>query len=335
MVNGFWSVISVQILVGSANAVIAPGLVGLSLGVVGRDLIAKRIGRNESFNFLGNMLGALVSVFIISYYHLSAIFYLIAGLSVAATLSVLSISSDQVNWLRARDSNENSQGLPIAFRELLRNKPLIQFMIVFAIYQFANASLLPIAVQMVAHRSSEEAARFLSLGVMVAQFVAVPTAFLTGLISKRFSPFEPLFLGLAAIVARVFIFSTGSSSEIFIFAQAFDGVAAGIIAVCPILIISVVTVGSGRFTFSSGILACAITVGASVSNVMSGYITEEFGPTTWFALAGFSALILFIFLIGTIPQFRLLGRFSKQKLPVLTVHDLSFPSGRRPLRVPH
>ncbi len=50
-----------QCIIGLATSVYTPTVAAITLGMVGYDRLAKRIGRNESFNHIGNVLNAVLA----------------------------------------------------------------------------------------------------------------------------------------------------------------------------------------------------------------------------------------------------------------------------------
>ena len=50
-----------QILIGAAGAFFAPAIAAISLGIVGKKNLSRRVGRNESFDHTGNVIFALLA----------------------------------------------------------------------------------------------------------------------------------------------------------------------------------------------------------------------------------------------------------------------------------
>ncbi len=69
-----------EIVVGIATAVATPLIAAISLGIVGRQSLGRRIGRNESFNHSGNVLTALLAGYLGYLAGLQSIFYVCGGL---------------------------------------------------------------------------------------------------------------------------------------------------------------------------------------------------------------------------------------------------------------
>ena len=78
--------------------------------------------------------------------------------------------------------------------------------------------------------------------------------------------------------------------------QLLDGIGAGIFGVLSVVVVADLTQGTGRYNLVLGAIATAQSIGASLSNVVSGYIVNAWGFNTGFLfLASVAALALAIF----------------------------------------
>ena len=66
--------------------------------------------------------------------------------------------------------------------------------------------------------------------------------------------------------------------------QIFDGVTAAVFSVMVPLIVADVAFGSGHFNLAQGIVGTATGIGASLSTVLAGYVSDRFGSS--FAFLG-------------------------------------------------
>ena len=273
---GFWQVIALQIVTGLASALMGPGIAALSLHLVGARALPNRIGRNETFNHAGNFAAALFAGYLAREHSVIAVFGFVIATSVASAAAALFVP--QAKFIE--NDAPRIRVAPRTFYSLLSDVPLLATLAVAFLFQFANASLVPTVVQALAATSRDDSVRFLSWGLVIAQLVAIPTAWLTGLACRRRSPELCIAFGLFAVALRAMLFASVTRVDALIAAQVLDGIAAGVIAVAPILAAFRVVKDSGRFTFVAGTLASAIGLGASLSNVAAGYVNEAFGPRT-------------------------------------------------------
>ncbi len=73
--------------------------------------------------------------------------------------------------------------------------------------------------------------------------------------------------------------------------QVFDGITAAVFSVMMPLIVADVAFGSGHFNLAQGIVGTATGIGASLSTVLAGYVSDKFGSSVAFTgLAGVAAL---------------------------------------------
>jgi MFS family permease len=83
----FWPVAVSQSIAQAAAVIFAPALAAITLGIVGNDVFAARIGRNESFNHAGNAVAAAIAGAAAYALGPSAVFYLLAAMSVASLVA--------------------------------------------------------------------------------------------------------------------------------------------------------------------------------------------------------------------------------------------------------
>ena len=73
--------------------------------------------------------------------------------------------------------------------------------------------------------------------------------------------------------------------------QVFDGITAAVFSVMVPLIVADVAFGSGHFNLAQGIVGTATGIGASLSTVLAGYVSDKLGHSVAFlGLAGVAAL---------------------------------------------
>jgi hypothetical protein len=73
--------------------------------------------------------------------------------------------------------------------------------------------------------------------------------------------------------------------------QLLDGVSAGIFNIVGILMIADLTRGSGHYNLALGTIGAAVGIGASLSTLMAGWVTQYLGfPAGFLALSG-SAIV--------------------------------------------
>ena len=100
-----------------------------------------------------------------------------------------------------------------------------------------------------------------------------------------------LLIGFAALAIRGLLFASVSDPYLLVAVQLFDGITAAVFAVLIPLTVADVAFGSGHFNLAQGIVGTATGIGASLSTVLAGYVSDKFGSGVAFmGLAGVAAL---------------------------------------------
>lgn len=294
----FWTVIAAQVLLGSASAAMPPAIAALSLGLVGRRLLDRRISRNESFSHAGNFAAAVLAGSFGQTLGANWIFYLVCAFALASAAIVTLINPAEIDHERARGGEDPAHaGEPLPLRDLLRRRNLLIFLASVLLFHFGNAAMLPMAGQVLAQKHPGEDTIALSACILAAQFVMIGAAWCVGRASARGLGRKPIFLlALAVLPVRGLLFSLTSSPYAVVGIQLLDGVAAGIFGVIAVLIASDLMRGTGRFNLAQGLTALAVGVGASLSNATAGYVVQWFGyPTGFLYLAAIAVAALAFF----------------------------------------
>jgi MFS family permease len=280
-----------QILNGVSGAIVTPAIAAISLGLVGRSAMSTRTGRNTRFNALGNVLTAGAMGLAGQYVAKSAIFFGAAVLCVPALIALIRIRGDEIDYARARNAGIGKQAGNIhRIFDIGKNAKLYIFAACLFMFQFADASMLPVIGQEVARNQSGPSA------VLMAGLIATPqviTALISpwvGYHSERFGRKPLLLVGFGVEILRALLFACFSSYWILVAAQLLSGVSAAAVTVLTILVITDLTTGTGRFNLVRGFIGTVIAIAASISTGITGFIFQDLGNWQGFLiLAGFAA----------------------------------------------
>src|SRR4051812_9568641 len=102
LMASFWPVALSQGIAHAAGVIFPPAIAAVSLGVVGPRVFTRRIGRNETFNHAGNAVAAAIAGAAAYALGPSAVFYLMAVMSLGSMVSVLAIPERAINHDLAR-----------------------------------------------------------------------------------------------------------------------------------------------------------------------------------------------------------------------------------------
>ncbi len=171
------------------------------------------------------------------------------------------------------------------------------------LFHFANAAMLPLAGQKLSHGHEHGAAGYMSACIIAAQLVMVPVALVAGRLAVSWGR-RPVFLaGFAILPIRGILYTMTSSPYALVGIQLLDGIGAGIFGVVGTLVIADLTRGTGRFNLMQGALATATGIGASASNLMTGFVVKAGGYDTGFlVLAAIAAVGTRLLRAGSCPR---------------------------------
>ena len=90
---------------------------------------------------------------------------------------------------------------------------------------------------------------------------------------------------------RGLLFAIVHDPYLLVAVQIFDGITAAAFSVMVPLIVADVAFGTGHFNLAQGVVGTATGIGASLSTVLAGYISDKLGsPIAFLTLACIAAL---------------------------------------------
>ncbi len=310
--SSFPQILAVQMLLGLVSAIFPPAIAAMSLGMVGRDGLDPRIGRNETFNHAGNVVLA-ASMGLFGYAFAPAyMFYFAATLSLMAAVCVFCIRARDINHDWARGAN----GVPIkpanhpthdgvGFTRVLADRRLIVFALSVMLFHLANAAMLPLAGQRLSLGHTKAAPLYMAICIIVAQLLmtllASPASRFAGTLGRK----RVFLVALGVLPLRGLLFALNPTPFFTIMVQLLDGVSAAIFGVVSVLIVADLTRGTGHFNFTQGLIAAATGIGASLSTVVAGCLVQRSGfDAAFLALAVLAGTALLLFALA-MPETKL------------------------------
>jgi MFS family permease len=98
-------------------------------------------------------------------------------------------------------------------------------------------------------------------------------------------------IGFAALAIRGMAFAIVHDPYLLVLVQVLDGITAAVLSVMIPLIVADVAFGSGHFNLAQGVVGTATGIGASLSTVLAGYVSDVFGSGVAFlGLASVAAI---------------------------------------------
>jgi MFS family permease len=302
----FWPMALALSVLAVAGDVFAPAVSALTLGLVTRDKLARRLGRNSAFDHGGNIAIALLAGAVGYAFSQRAVFLMVPVFAVLASAAVLAIPADAINHDRARDlaTDGEAHGSAAGYRVLFETRPLMIFALCAFLFHFANAPLLPLVGQKLALQFPDEATAMMSFCMVAAQGVMLPIAILVGRNADAWGR-RPLFLvAFAVLPVRATLYPLSDNAFWLIGVQLLDGIGAGIYQALTPLIISDIMRGTGRFNLAQGAVATTMGIGASVSGLAAGVMVDHFGYSVSFLAFSAAAALAFLVFFGFMPETR-------------------------------
>jgi MFS family permease len=276
-----------------ASCVLGPAIAAISLGLVGPFAIGERLGRNARYASLGNGIAAAVMGTVGYLVSSRAVFLVAFILAIPTLLALKSIREWEIDAARAHGAvaREVPDTDATSVMKLVRQRPLLIFAGCVLLLQLANAAMLPIMAGVVTTRSSQFAPALIAACIIVPQAIVALTSPSVGRKAQLWGRRPLLLLGFAALAIRGVLFATVSDPYLLVAVQVFDGVTAAVFSVMIPLVIADVAFGSGHFSLAQGIVGTATGIGASLSTVLAGYVTDRFGSSVAFlGLAAVAAI---------------------------------------------
>jgi MFS family permease len=295
----FLVVLLAMALHSAASCVLTPAIAAISIGLVGHARAGERLGRNASFQALGNAIAAAGMGACGYYLSNGAVFYLTAALGVPAIIALSAIRADEIDANTRAAPTETPEpaagGASGGVRALLTNRGLLAFGACMMLFFLANAAMMPLVGSVLTLRASETATALVAACIMVPQAVLAICAPAVGRATERFGRYPVLLVGFAALPLRGLLLASTTNPYGLVAIQVLDGVSASVLGVMVPLVVSDLTRGTGRFNLALGAVGTAMGIGAALSTSLAGIMADRLGSHSAFlglALVGFAAFIL-------------------------------------------
>ena len=292
----------------AASCVLGPAIAAISLGLVGPLAIGERLGRNARFASLGN--GVAAAVMGTSGYLLSSrsVFLVTFVLAIPTLLALARIREREVDIARAHGAVPRTapEAKSTSILDLVRQRTLLIFAASILLLQLANGAMLPLMAGVVTTRSSKWATVLIAACIIVPQAIVALSSPSVGRKAQQWGRRPLLLIGFAALAIRGVLFATVGDPYVLVAVQVFDGITAAVFSVMVPLIVADVAFGSGHFNLAQGIVGTATGIGASLSTVLAGYVSDQFGSVVAFTglatIAAAGLVLISVAMPETRPQ---------------------------------
>ena len=284
----FPSVFAASLIQGTAGSVLGPGVAAISLGLVGQEALAERLGRNQRFAAIGGLTAAGIMGVIGYLLSTADIFLVTVAFGIPVILALVRIRADDVNFGRSCCAADQHSMHPqrVSRAVLFKDRRLLTFAICVFLFQVANASVLPLIGETLVHAEGRWSSPVASALIVARQVFVGLLAPWVGRTASAWGRRPLLLIGLGVVPIRTALFALTADPALFVVVQMLDGLSGATLGVLTTLVIADLAKGTGRFN-----LGALSRIGASLSTSISGLVVEKFGYTAGFLSATTGALI--------------------------------------------
>ena len=298
-------VLGALVLQGLTGGLLGPAIAAVSLGLVGHSALAARLGRNQRFASAGALTITAVMGAIGYFLSYQAIYLASAALALPLLAALSRIRPAEIHFGRACGQPDHHAPTPpprIRRLALWKNYGLLVFAGCLFLFQFANASMLPLAGEELVYRNATSASLTVSTLIIVPQIVVTLTAPWVGQEAQNWGRRPLLLLGFSALTIRALLFAVTTDPWSLLFVQLLDGVSGSTLGVLTALIIADLTRGTGRFNLAQGFVGTLAGVGAALSTTFFSLVAGNYGGAIGFASIACVALSLVLIVWLWMPE---------------------------------
>ena len=191
---------------------------------------------------------------------------------------------------------------------MFTHRALLVFAATLFLFQFADASLLPLASEQLAGTEQTRSELFTSALVVVPQLVTAGIATWVASKADAWGRKVLLIVALAAELIRAVLFALAINPWLLVGMQVLGGVTAAVIGILTPLVVADLTKGTGRYNVTLGAVGMISGIGATVSTAATGFVAGSLGFGWTFAMlavvAGVALAVVVLFLPETAHEAR-------------------------------
>ncbi len=294
-----------ELLHGGTSGIVKPALAAIGLGLVGHRVLSRRLGRNQRYSAFGNAGTAVLMGIAGQVLSQHTTFLVTAALCVPALYALTRIRGEEIDYARARSARDRTKPREVSRpHELGKNKLLLIFSASLALFQFANASMMPLASERLGQQHQHESELVTSALVAWPQLV---TALIAVWIACRADDRgrRPLLLaGFGVLPVRAVLFALAPSPWYLVAIQTLDGLTAAMIGIMTPLVIADITRGTVRYNLAQGWAGMMTGIGAALSTTAAGYVAQTFGYAVGFLTLAAVGLVGVAIVYWFLPETR-------------------------------
>ncbi|MDO1583885.1 MFS transporter [Rhizobium oryzicola] len=286
-----------QLATAMVGAVIGPALAGLTLGLVGQKLFSQQIARNEVWNHTGNFASLFAVFMIIPVFGNNGMVWLMIATALGTLAAIAAIDPKRIDHDVARGlAHDDGAPGPSGLKILLQERGLILLAIILMIFHFGNAPMGRLIAQDFA---LELRTPFRTTAIItgVAQAAMILVAALAPYLIRRIGLRTVFVIALMALPVRGVLAGSFHGFWVIYPVQFLDGIGAGLLGILTPVAVERILEGTGRFNVGLASVMTVQGVGASLSNVVAGWLVTKGGFPLSHYVGGaiaFAAMAIFI-----------------------------------------
>ena len=295
------------VLQGATGGFLGSAIAAISLGLVGHAALPERLGRNQRFSSLGGLVAAGAMGLIGYFVSYQAIFLTVVALAVPLFVALAQIPAADIHFGRACGAPHHhmpDQPARTSRRDLLKSPALLAFAACLFLFQFANASVLPLVGEALVYQGERHSSLIVSVLIILPQIIVALFAPRVGQLAQSWGRRPLLLIGFGALAIRALLFAAVADPRLIVAVQLLDGISGAVVGVLTALVIADITNGTGRFNLAQGIVGTASGIGASLSPALFHLIAASFGRTAVFLTIAAVALLAVAILWLLMPETR-------------------------------
>jgi MFS family permease len=300
----FWPVLLANGAMQVVSGVFEPAVAALTVGLVAREALTARMGRNAAWSRAGNLVVAVVSGLLAWLVSAEAVFLQVPFIAALTAFAAMTIPNSKVDLRRARglESGEGHDEGPRGRMTLLRSRALQVFGICSFLYELADAPLLTLVGQRLGSDSQGAGLVLTSALIVASQLGMLAASILVGKRADRLGYRWLMVAGFAMLPVQAVLTALLSDRSYLIALQVFGGFGTGLFAALTPIWLADVTRGSGHYNLSQGIMATLRALGVTSSALLSELIVEHMGYSIAYISCGVIGLAAAALLWVGLPE---------------------------------
>lgn len=303
---GHLPVFFVLILQGFAGAMLAPAIAALTFCIGGHAAFGEHVGRNQRYASVGNAGTAALLGLIAYHFSVMAAFLFSAALLLPALLclTLVRVPACPPPAQAPHPALLPAEQRDARFWHVFFSSHMHVFAICVTLFTLANAAMLPLALNALAHRSARAGDIAATGSIIALQAVVFAVAPSIGALAERIGRRPVLLFGFACLPVRALLLTLDPGPYTLVAIELLDGAAASVMGVMIPLMAADLTRQNGYLNLAIGSFGLAASLGATISTTLAGWIADFFGLHAAFLFLALPGALAMLVMVLFLPEMR-------------------------------